>query len=53
MPTSATRNVSIISPGIPPVVVPSVRGCRNVSAIRTAAKFSGTNAPATTAKTLA
>ena len=51
MPAIATRNVSRMSPGIEPPVVPSTRGCTSDSAIRTAMKFSGTNAPQTIAKT--
>ena len=51
MPASETRNVIRIEPGIEPPVVPSTRGCVKASAARTAMKFSGTKAPATTAKT--
>ena len=53
MPISETRNVSRIEPGIEPPVVDSTRGCTSDCAIRTAMKFSGTNAPATIAKTAA
>jgi hypothetical protein len=51
MPTSATRNVSRMSPGIDPPVWLSTRGWASDSAIRTAMKLSGTNAPATIANT--
>ena len=40
-----------MSPGIAPPVVLSTRGCASDSASRTAMKLSGTNAPATIAKT--
>jgi hypothetical protein len=40
-----------MSPGIDPPVAESTRGWLNDSARRTAAKFSGTNAPATIANT--
>ena len=51
MPASATRNVIRMSPGIAPPVVLRTRGCVSDSAIRTAMKLSGTNAPATIANT--
>ena len=50
MPTSETRNVSVTLPGPLVVIVPAC-GCVRFSAIRTAPKFSGTNAPAMIAKT--
>ena len=53
MPSSETRKVSRISPGIEPPVALSTRGCVNDSAIRTARKLSGTKAPATIEKTAA
>ena len=53
MPSSETRKVSRISPGIEPPVWLSTRGCVNDSAIRTARKLSGTNAPAVIANTAA
>ena len=50
-PSSDTRNVSRISPGICPPVFDSTRGWMCAVASRTAAKLIGTNAPAAIANT--
>ena len=51
MPSSDTRNVRRISPGMLPPVALSTRGCTRLSDSLTAMKLIGTNAPAVIANT--
>jgi len=53
MPTKQTRKVNSIESGRPPSEVAKTRGWITLSAILTAMKFSGTNAPAVIATALA